>query len=173
MDKNKYRRISIVGCCGSGKSTLAKQIGNKCNLPIVHIDQLFWLPNWTQRKQSEFVCLHNEEIVKNRWVMDGNNSSTMKDRFNAADLVIVMNYPRWLSYARLLKRIIVFHGQNRDDMALGCYERFDFQFFKYVFNFHKTTKVKIDAILNETKVRCIYLNSPQQTKQFIETLYSV
>ena len=40
------KRIMIIGCGGAGKSTLARQLGEKLNLPVVHLDKLFWLPGW-------------------------------------------------------------------------------------------------------------------------------
>lgn len=37
-----FNRIIIIGCGGSGKSTLARKLYEKTNLPIVHLDKLFW-----------------------------------------------------------------------------------------------------------------------------------
>jgi len=32
-------RIVIIGCPGSGKTTLAKELGEKLNITVVHLDR--------------------------------------------------------------------------------------------------------------------------------------
>ena len=49
MDFSKYKRILLIGCPGSGKSTLAKRIGKVTSLPVIHLDTIYWLPNWERR----------------------------------------------------------------------------------------------------------------------------
>lgn len=36
------KKIIIIGSGGAGKSTLAKQLGEKLELPVIHLDALFW-----------------------------------------------------------------------------------------------------------------------------------
>ncbi len=40
------KKIILIGSGGSGKSTLAKQLGNKLNIKVHHLDALFWKANW-------------------------------------------------------------------------------------------------------------------------------
>ncbi len=47
--KFNYKKILIIGCGGSGKSTLARQMGEKFALPVVHLDKIYWLPNWVKK----------------------------------------------------------------------------------------------------------------------------
>ena len=56
-----YKRILIIGCGGAGKSTLARQLGKKLNLPVVHLDKIWWLPNWQNRTKEEFDILLKED----------------------------------------------------------------------------------------------------------------
>lgn len=39
------KRIMLIGSGGSGKSTLARELGEKLNIPVYHLDVLFWKPN--------------------------------------------------------------------------------------------------------------------------------
>ena len=39
-------KVILIGSGGSGKSTLARQLGNKLNIKVHHLDALFWKPNW-------------------------------------------------------------------------------------------------------------------------------
>lgn len=67
----KYHRILIVGCGGAGKSTLARQLGQKLNLPVVHLDKIWWLPNWQNRSKEEFDILLDNELSESHWIIDG------------------------------------------------------------------------------------------------------
>jgi len=48
------RQIVILGNAGSGKSTLARQLGTRLTLPVVHLDRLFWGPNWSMPEADAF-----------------------------------------------------------------------------------------------------------------------
>ena len=39
-------KIMVIGYSGSGKSTLAEYLGKKYQIPILHLDHIFWLPGW-------------------------------------------------------------------------------------------------------------------------------
>ncbi len=51
------QRIAILGCSGGGKSTLARALGEALDLPVVHLDQLYWLPGWVERDKAGFRAL--------------------------------------------------------------------------------------------------------------------
>ena len=48
------KRILIIGNGGSGKSTFAKKLHKKLNLELIHLDNLFWKPNWVQTPKLEW-----------------------------------------------------------------------------------------------------------------------
>ena len=100
-------RIMILGPSNSGKSTLTHQIGTKTNLPIVHLDQLFHEPNqrWIPRSKSEFITLHDEAIAEDRWVMDGNYTTThFKQRLLRATGLVLLSIDRPTALARYFRR---------------------------------------------------------------------
>lgn len=70
--KFPYKRVLIVGCGGAGKSTLAIDIGKRFGLPVIHLDKIWWLPNWVSRKKREFDSRLRKELAKTSWVIEGN-----------------------------------------------------------------------------------------------------
>jgi adenylate kinase family enzyme len=101
-------RICILGPSNSGKSTLAAAIARKCDLPVVHLDQLHHLPNtnWQPRPRAEFVALHDAAIAGDRWVMDGNYSQCMPQRLRRATGVILLDVSAAASLLRYFRRTL-------------------------------------------------------------------
>ncbi|MET3613222.1 adenylate kinase family enzyme [Rhizobium aquaticum] len=101
-------RICILGPSNSGKSTLANAIARKRDLPAVHLDQLYHMPgtDWVPRPREEFFALHDEAIAGERWVMDGNYSACMPQRFARATGVILLEISTALSLARYFRRTL-------------------------------------------------------------------
>lgn len=147
-----YSNILIIGCCGSGKSTLTKSLSKILNLPVVHLDALFWDKNWQQKDENTFLKLLDNELNGDKWIIDGNYISSLEYRASFADTIIYLDYPILLCLFNVIKRIIKYKGRTRSDMASNCPERFDFSFIKYVLNFNRTHKSKIKEILNRQKI---------------------
>jgi adenylate kinase family enzyme len=101
-------RICILGPSNSGKSTLAEAIARKRGLKVVHLDLLYHLPNtdWKIRPSDEFVALHDVAISGERWVMDGNYSKCMPQRFLRATGLILLDVSTPASLFRYWRRSI-------------------------------------------------------------------
>lgn len=99
-------RICVLGPSNSGKSTLAAAIGRARNLSPIHLDQLRHVPNtaWRERPEAEFVALHDEAILGDRWVMEGNYSRCLPQRLERATGVILLDASTSTSLLRYLKR---------------------------------------------------------------------
>ena len=164
-------RILIIGCGGAGKSTLARQLGEKLKLPVVHLDSIFWLPNWVERDRDEFDELVRQELVKDRWIMDGNFNRTLPERVKYCDTIIYLDFSRMACLMGVLKRIITTSGTVRPDMGAGCPERFDLEFLKWVWNFNGNKREKYYRLLNETQgVETIVLKNRRMVKRFLKEL---
>ena len=102
-------RICILGPSNSGKSTLADAIARKRGLTPIHLDQLYHVPgiDWVPRPREEFIALHDEAIACERWVMDGNYSVCMPQRFARATGVILLEISTALSLARYFRRTLL------------------------------------------------------------------
>ena len=101
-------RICILGPSNSGKSTLADAIARKRDLEPIRLDVLHHLPNtdWEPRPKSEFIALHDAAIAGERWVMDGNYSICMPQRFQRATGVILLDISTLASLLRYFRRTL-------------------------------------------------------------------
>ena len=164
-------RIIIIGCGGAGKSTLARELGEKLDLPVVHLDKLFWKPGWVEMEKDAFDALLRIEIAKERWIMDGNFNRTMPERIARCDTIIYLDFSRLACLMGVLKRVITTYGTVRPDMGEGCPERFDLDFLKWVWNFNKEKRERYYRMLNETEgVEKIVLKNRRAVRKFLRTL---
>lgn len=106
MNKSLGQRICLIGMSSTGKSTLAHRLGEKLNLPVVHLDQLHHLPdgNWVKRPREEFISLHDTAIQKQEWIMEGNYTQTMPQRFDRASTIIHLKMNRFMCLYRFIRR---------------------------------------------------------------------
>ena len=162
-------RIIIIGCGGSGKSTLARQLGQKLEIPVVHLDKLFWRPGWVQISREEFDVLHEQALSEPRWIMDGNFNRTIQRRLERCNTVIYLDFSRTACLWGVFKRIITTYGVVRPDMGEGCPERFDWDFLNWVWNFNKDKRKKLmNQLAKAENVKVVILKNRRQVKRFLK-----
>ncbi len=97
-------RILIYGVTGSGKTTLARRVGEATGLQWHEVDQLTWEPGWIevpldeQRRRIAAIC------DTNSWVLDTAYGKWLEIPMGRAELIVALDYPRWCSLFRLLRR---------------------------------------------------------------------
>lgn len=162
----------IIGCGGAGKSTLARTIGEILEMPVIHLDQAYWKPNWEERDKQEWARIVTTLADQEEWILDGNYGGTMDIRLQRADTVLFLDRSRWLCVYQVLKRWWQTRGRTRSDMAEGCAERFSFPFLHYVFFYNKTRRPGILKKLNalSSKQTVFRLRSQREIEHFIATL---
>lgn len=143
------KRIAIIGCCGAGKSTFARALHDNFGLPVFHLDRLFWAPGWQQVGIEIFRNRCREINLLEEWIIDGNYSSTLRDRCERADLVVFLDYATPVCLWRVIRRTLSGYGTARPDVGDGCLERFDLAFLRYVIDFRRKRRDSIVAILEE------------------------
>jgi adenylate kinase family enzyme len=134
------RRILVIGCSGSGKSTLARRLGGILELPVIHLDRHFWRPGWVETPREEFRERVRELVAREAWIMDGNYSSTLDIRLEAADTAVFLDYPRPVCLRRILRRRLLSGVRPRPDMNPDCPERLSWEFVEYIWNYRKSRR---------------------------------
>ncbi|QFG00561.1 DNA topology modulation protein [Psychrobacillus glaciei] len=173
MGELKHKRILIIGSSGAGKSTLSTKLAEKWQLPLIHLDALFWNAGWVPTPKPEFREKIQEKLKEDEWIIDGNFDSTLELRAKYADLIIFLDFPKLLCTYRVLKRAWTYRGTTRSDMAPGCEEKIDIAFAKWVWRFPRDARPGIVEILREVKSDICILRSPKEVKGFLESLTSV
>lgn len=166
------KKIVLIGSGGSGKSTLAKQLGKKLKINVYHLDALFWKPNWVGVPKDEQRMIQKDLVKRQEWIIDGNYGGTMEIRLNAADTIIFLDISRTICVYRAFKRILKYRNKTRPDMGEDCEERFDLDFFRWIWNYPKTKKPGIlkslEQLSKDKYKQVIVLKSPAEVKKFIE-----
>lgn len=174
-----YKKIAIFGNAGSGKTTLALQIKDALQLPLYHLDQYYWLPNWERGSFEKFQDAHHELCKKEVWILEGSYHKLLPERIEHADVVIFLDMPRYLCLWRVFKQSIVHWTKVIPGNPAQCKQflfTFKFlEFIQWVWNFNKRSRPMIYDILEEFKdQKQIYvLRSTKETNSLIKKLRHV
>lgn len=145
-------RIAIVGISGSGKSTLANKLSKKLGIPAIHLDKYFWDIGWKERySREDFKKVADEFSMKDEWIIDGNYRSSIDNRFERADIIIFLDYPKWRSILRVFKRI--FKRGQPFDKTDGVRERVSWFLIKFILRYPiDEMRERVDKYKNNKKI---------------------
>jgi adenylate kinase family enzyme len=146
-----HKRIMLIGPCGAGKSTFSKRLQKSLQIPIIHLDQYYWKPHWEETPIDEWNEKVRELAMEDSWIIDGNYTSSMDVRIERADLIIYLHQSTFILLYRVTKRIVFNYQKKRSDMAEGCKERFNYEFYQFVATFNKVRRPEIMKKLKNVK----------------------
>ena len=141
------QRVLIIGISGAGKSTFGRALAGRTGLPLIHLDQEFWRPGWVVTPYLEWRQNVAALALRERWIMEGNFDKTLDLRLPRADTVFWFDSGRLRALWRVTKRVVASYGSVRPDMAMGCPERFDWEFMRYVWSFNDRQSKRVSAAL--------------------------
>jgi adenylate kinase family enzyme len=99
-------RILVYGVTGSGKTVLAERIAAATGIPWHSVDDLTWEPDWVlvpddeQRRRIAAICSGE------RWVLDTAYGRWLEIPLARVELIVALDFPRWLSLFRLVRRSV-------------------------------------------------------------------
>jgi len=97
-------RIAVYGVTGSGKTRAAAAIADATGVDWHAVDDLTWEPGWVevpaaeQRRRIEGIC------ETDAWILDSIYSTWLDVVLDRVEVIVALDYPRWTSYGRLLRR---------------------------------------------------------------------
>ena len=141
------KRILVIGCPGSGKSYFAKRLGLILNLPVIHMDNLYWKKDKTSISHEELENNLKPYLEKDSWIIDGNYHRTLKMRLKSATDVFFLDVSREECIQGMLERI----DQERDDIPWVETKEDAEELIAWTEDYEKRTKQEEEALLNEYK----------------------
>ncbi len=145
-------RIAIVGCPGSGKTTFTRELAKKTKLPVIHLDYYYHQSQYDYyHDKAAWIERVNQLIGQDKWIMDGNYSSTFERRFELADTIIFFDLPRRTSMYGVIKRRIQYRNKQRHEMPSDWKEKANLEFLRYVWNFKGKPRQKLVDLLAQAK----------------------
>ncbi|RDW19835.1 DNA topology modulation protein [Oceanobacillus chungangensis] len=165
------KKILILGGSGAGKSTLAKNLGSTLNIPVYHLDAIYWQPGWQPLDREIFITKQSKISKEENWIMDGNYGATIDSRLELADTVIVLHYSTIRYLYGIIKRRIQYRNKTRSDMGKDCPEKIDWEFFNWVMRFNRNQTPLIYQKLRQFHDKTVLIfHSPKQLKRFLMEL---
>ena len=167
-------KITIIGYSGAGKSTLAEKLSHYYSIPKLHMDTLQFQPGW-QDSDRDWMAAEMKNFLSEHtnWVIDGNYSwCHYEKRMQEADQIIFLNFSPLSCLFRAFKRYLTYRGKVRESMALGCPERFDVEFIRWILwdGRTKTAKERYQRIQETYPEKVIVLRSQKEMDRFLENL---
>lgn len=163
-------RIVIVGCGGSGKSLLARQLAANLDLPLTHLDAVYYDQDWNPLPQEEFAARQEKLVTEPAWIIEGNYAGTLPIRLAAADTVIFLDLPALTCLWGILQRRWRYRGGQHHDV--GVYDRIRWSFLVYIWRYRRTMAPRVRKLINQHTIsaKVITVTSRRQARRLINQL---
>ena len=158
------KKVIVIGCAGSGKSTFSRALAKKTGLSIVHLDLLYWQTDGTVAPKEIFLNRLRAELKKEKWIIDGNYSSTMEERMSACDTVFFLDYPTEVCLDGVRER----RGKPRADMPCVLSDDGE-EFIDFIKQYRENNRPRVLELLEKYNDKSIYVfTSRRQADEYLE-----
>ena len=160
------KKAIIIGCPGSGKSTFARKLQDISDLPLYHLDMIYWTPDRTIIPREEFLEILSEILAQEQWIIDGNYASTMEWRMKFCDTIIFLDYPPEVCLAGAKER----KGKARPDLPwIETEDSDDGEFMEYIRKFHEVHRPTILQLLEKySEKNIIVFHSREEADEYLK-----
>jgi adenylate kinase family enzyme len=140
------KKIAVIGCPGGGKSYFSSKLSKIIEVPVYHMDNIYWHENKTHIAREELIDTISTIMDNEVWIIDGNYISSIEQRIQCAEIIIYLDFTTEQCMEGIKNRI----GIKRDDMP-WMEETLDEELLNYVVMFKDETKPRIEEFLEKYK----------------------
>jgi adenylate kinase family enzyme len=166
------KRVAVVGCPGVGKTVFVRRLAQKTGLPVIHLDFYYHQKKYDYyNDKPAWIKRVKELIAQDKWIMDGNYSSSFEPRFKRADTIVFLDYPRRVALVGTIKRRVKYHKKLREDMPSDWKEKADLTFLKYIWSYKGESRSKVlAAIASNPSKEVIIFKNRKQAESYLKEL---
>ena len=146
-------KVIIIGCPGSGKSTFGRKLKCITDLPLYHLDMMFWNDDRTTVTKELFIERLKKVMRNSKWIIDGNYGSTMEMRIKECDTVFFLDYPTNVCIEGIKSR----KGQPRSDMPWIENGNTDEDFIDFIIKYNSESRPEVISLLEKYSTKNIII----------------
>ena len=162
-------KIHIIGCSGSGKTYLAKALSKKYNIPHFDLDDIQWDNNaqeyGVKMPPEKRKALLQEILCNREWIIEGVYYKWVQQSFDEADIIYVLDMPRYLYVNRIIIRSI----KRKLGIQKGKKETLKsvYDLLKWTETFQHENLQEIKKILDKYGDKVVWLSSKKDVQEII------
>jgi adenylate kinase family enzyme len=171
----RMNRISVIGTSGSGKTTFADKLAGILRIPHVELDTLYWEADWEPAPRDVFRSRVREAVRTERWVVDGNYSTSARDLvWERADTIVWLDFSFTVTLGRVLRRTI-YRLVTGEECCNGNRERLGAAFSRdsvimWTLQSYKRHRVEYPLLLavqEQRGAQTVRLHSPREANRWL------
>ena len=161
------KKVIVIGCPGSGKSTFSEALHKITDIPLFHLDMIFWNADKTTVEKTVFLDRLFKIIQSDEWIIDGNYGSTMELRMQACDTIIFLDYPLDVCLNGIKER----KGKPRSDLPWIEPDEDDVEFLEFIKNYNSQSRPKVMELLDRFSHKDVIIFSNRtQAEDFLSKI---
>ena len=174
----------MVGTSGSGKSTLSRALAAALGTEFLELDSVFHQPGWVPLPREEFRRRVAAAAAGERWVIDGNYTSQVKDLVWArADTVVWLDLPKrtvmrqiiWRSFRRAAGRTELWNGNRERWRNFFSLDK-EQSVIAWALQTHAAKRAKLEAAMADpgnSHLEFVRLTSPGAVRRFLSGVHQL
>ena len=176
--QSPHLKIVFIGTTGSGKSTLGRRAAALLGCQHTDLDDLFWLPEWRKREETDFRHDVLAATAAPSFVMSGNYFTIVSaDLWPKADTLVWVDYSFWRIFWQINRRTWQ-RLRDKNSICNGNYETWGKVLsadgiLVWLFKSYRRNKKRYSAIFKDRhypNLTYIRLANPKQVTAFLSSL---
>ena len=161
------KKVIIIGCPGSGKSTFGRKLKSITDLPLYHLDMMYWNKDKTTVSKEIFIERLKKTMNNSKWIIDGNYGSSMEMRLKECDTVFFLDYPTEVCIEGIETR----KGKPRSDMPWIENDNTDDDFIFFINNYNSESRPEVIKLLEKySSKNIIVFHSREESEKYLVSL---